>query len=82
MSPVQKPLPNDGQDVLVCRPQSELQMRILPKGGAAFLRALFEKKSLAEAAEAGEQSKEFDLTHNISGLITAQLLIKTTFKGA
>ncbi|MCF6303838.1 MAG: DNA-binding domain-containing protein [Rhodobacteraceae bacterium] len=77
----QKPLPGGGQDVLICRPKDTLEMRILPKGGAGFLRALFENKTLAKANETAEQTNGFDLTQNISGLLAAQLLIKTTLKG-
>ena len=81
-SDVQKALPKGGQDVLVCRPKDRLKMQILPKGGADFLRAIFEDQSLESAAEAGQKSVGFDLTANISGLLAAKLLIKPTPEGA
>ena len=81
-SDTQNPLPSGGQDVLVCRPKDTLQMRLLPKGGAAFLRALHQQKTLAQASEAGEKYDGFDLTTNIAGLLAAHILIKTTLKGA
>ncbi len=78
----QKPLPKGGQDVLVCRPGETLKMQTLPSGGADFLRALYQNKTLSEAADAGMASIGFDLTANISGILAAQILITTTLKGA
>ncbi len=77
-----KTLPNGGQDVLVCRQHDTLKMQTLPSGGADFLRALYENKTLSEAADAGAASDGFDLTNNISGLLTAEILIKITLEGA
>ncbi len=75
---IQKPLPTGGQDILISRPLDTVNMQTLPKGGADFLRALYENKTLAEATDIGSETDGFDLTSNISGLLAAQILIKTT----
>ncbi len=59
-----------GGDVLVIRPAYEVELRSLPRGGAAFIAALGEGARLGEAFEqvvaAGE---DFDLAANLHGLI-------------
>jgi hypothetical protein len=56
-----------GEDALVVR---EVEVRLLPPGGAAFLLALAAGRPLAEAAEAAlADDPRFDLTNNLAGLI-------------
>jgi hypothetical protein len=63
-----------GEDALVVRPHLEVEVRALPRGGAAFLLALAAGRRLAEAAEAAlADDSEFDLTSNLAGLIGSGL---------
>jgi Putative DNA-binding domain len=56
------------EDALIVRPNLDVEVRLLPPGGAVFLHALAEGRSLGEAA-ARAGSAAFDLTANLSGLI-------------
>jgi hypothetical protein len=59
-----------GEDALVVRPHLDVEVRLVAPGGAAFLLALAAGRPLREAAEAAfADSPEFDLSHNIAGLI-------------
>lgn len=59
-----------GEDALVIRPRLDVEIRVLPPGGAAFLRALAEGLRFGEAAEAAVAAcPAFDLTANVAGLI-------------
>jgi hypothetical protein len=59
-----------GEDALVIRPHLDVEIRALPPGGAAFLRALAEGQPLGKAAEAAVAAcPAFDLTANLAGLI-------------
>ncbi len=59
-----------GEDALVIRPGLDVEVRALPRGGAAFLLALAAGRSLGEAAGAAlADHPEFDLTGNLAGLI-------------
>ncbi|MBC8013428.1 MAG: putative DNA-binding domain-containing protein [Methyloceanibacter sp.] len=65
-----------GQDALVARPRLEVEMRRLPAGGAPFILALKEGKSLGEAATiAFGQASGFDLQANLAGLIAGGAII-------
>jgi hypothetical protein len=58
------------EDALVVRPHLAVDVRLLPPGGAAFLRALGEGRPLGEAADAAlADHPEFDLAGNLAGLI-------------
>ena len=73
----QEPAPIEnwrGEDALVVRPHLEVEVRALPRGGAAFLLALAAGRRIAEAAEAAlADDSEFDLTSNLAGLIGSGL---------
>jgi hypothetical protein len=57
--------------VLVIRPALDLFILALPAGGAAFLQALGQRVSLAEAVEAALcDNPEFDLERNLGGALT------------
>ena len=59
-----------GEDALVIRPHLDVEVRLLPPGGAAFLLALGADRPLAEAAEAAlADHAGFDLATNLAGLI-------------
>jgi hypothetical protein len=64
-----------GEDALVVRPYLDVDVRLLPPGGAAFLLALAGAKPLGEAAAAAlTDHPEFDLSRNLAGLIGSGLM--------
>lgn len=64
------------EDALVVRPHLDVEIRALPRGGAAFLAALLGERTLAEAVEAATAADaDFDLAANLAGLIGAGLVI-------
>ena len=68
-----------GEDALVLRPRLEVELRLLPEGGASFLLALKEEKSIGEAAAiAFGQASGFDLEANLAGLIAGGAIIGVT----
>lgn len=71
------------QDALILRPGLDVEVRQLPPGGAAFLRALAGGATLAAAAEAAAADDEnFDLTANLAGLIGSGLVTDISFEPA
>ncbi|MBL4646938.1 MAG: putative DNA-binding domain-containing protein [Rhizobiales bacterium] len=67
------------QDVLINRPQLDVEIRTLPAGAAAFLAACENGETLGAAAQAGIlSSPDFDLTAALSGSLAAQVF--THFK--
>jgi hypothetical protein len=68
-----------GEDAFVARPCLEVELRRLPEGGASFLLALKEEKSIGEAAAiACGQHSSFDLQANLAGLIASGAIIGVT----
>jgi hypothetical protein len=60
------------EDALVTRPAFDVQVAILPPGGAVFVQALACGASLGDAAASAlEAQPEFDLALNLSGIFTA-----------
>jgi hypothetical protein len=60
------------EDALVTRPHLEVMVRLLPPGGAVFLRSLIVGEPLGAAAAAAlAESPEFDLSANIAGMLAA-----------
>ncbi|HZR88052.1 MAG TPA: DNA-binding domain-containing protein [Bradyrhizobium sp.] len=60
------------EDALITRPDADVIVRHLPKGGAVFLQGLMSGQSLGEAAAfALEASPSFDIATNIAGMIEA-----------
>jgi hypothetical protein len=60
------------EDTLITRPDADVIVRHLPKGGAWFLQGLMSGQSLGEAAAfALEASPSFDIATNIAGMIEA-----------
>ena len=65
-----------GEDAPVARPRLEVELRRLPEGGASFILALKEEKSIGEAAAiACGQHPTFDLQANLAGLMAAGVII-------
>ena len=64
------------EDALIVRPYLDVEVRLLPPGGAAFLRALAEGRSLGVAADAAlADDAAFDLTGSLAALIGRGLTI-------
>lgn len=62
--------PDAAEDALILRPTLGVTVRSLPPGGAAFLLALADGATLAEAAaNAASDDARFDLTANLAGLV-------------
>jgi hypothetical protein len=60
------------EDALIVRPGADVEVRAVPPGGAAFVAALAEGRTLLAAAEtAGAADALFDLAGNIAGLFAA-----------
>jgi len=63
---------NAAEDALIARPDMEVAVRLLPPGGAAFLKALIDGGTLAAAAAtAFAETASFDVAANIAGMIEA-----------
>jgi Putative DNA-binding domain len=60
------------EDALITRPDMEVAVRLLPPGGAAFLKSLIDGATLGAAAAAAlTETASFDLPANIAGMIEA-----------
>jgi hypothetical protein len=60
------------EDALITRPDMEVAVRLLPPGGAAFLKSLMDGGTLGAAAGAAfSETPAFDLPANIAGMIEA-----------
>jgi Putative DNA-binding domain len=63
---------NAAEDALITRPHMEVAVRLLPPGGAAFLKTLIGGGTLGAAtATAFAETPSFNLTANIAGMIEA-----------
>jgi hypothetical protein len=63
------------EDALVIRPYLDVEVRLLPPGGAAFLLAIAAARPLGEAAAAAmADHPQFDLTRNLAELIGSGLV--------
>jgi hypothetical protein len=70
-----------GEDVLVARPQADVQARTLPAGGAVFLDAVMNGETLSQAAGSAVQSHaEFNLTDHLTAILQAGLVIAGRLK--
>ena len=62
----------EAEDALITRPYMEVAVRLLPPGGAAFLKTLIDGGTLGvAAATAFAETPSFDLPANIAGMIEA-----------
>ena len=74
--PAQVDLDAGGDDVLVIRPDADVEVRSLPAGGAEFIQALSGGLSIIEATKSAMAADHrFDLSVNLSGLIGARAFI-------
>lgn len=65
-----------GEDALIARPEADVEVRSMPPGGAEFLAALVNGKSLTEAAKSAMNACAFfDLSVNLAALISAGIFI-------
>lgn len=63
------------QEVLIARPAAEVEARLMPPGGAPFLRSLARGEPLADAAAAALAACEsFDLTVHLTALLESGLV--------
>lgn len=71
------PAPARGAEAaLISRPFLDVEVRLLPSGGHAFLNALQEGRTIGEALNAGADSADsFDLAENLSLLIGSNIVI-------
>lgn len=61
-----------GEDALIVRPEMIVNVHLMPPGGATFVLALAEGRTLAAAvAAASEDTADFDLTANLAGILQA-----------
>ncbi len=68
---------NRAEDALTVRPGLDVDTRILPPGGAAFLASLMEDQTLGEAAARGAESDaDFDLSAHLAGLFETGIFIE------
>ena len=64
------------EDALVVRPHLDVEVRLLPSGGATFLHALGSGHTISEAAEAAfADHAEFDLSRGLAELIRSGVVI-------
>ena len=72
-----------GENTLVLRPGSEVEVRLIPKGSAEFTEALSEKRPVLKALEAALMvNSGFDLAGNLFDLIKAGALTGYDLAGA
>lgn len=72
-SPIDPAAP--AEDVLIARPDAEVEVRLMPAGGALFLHGLVLGESLAEAAAAATAACDsFDLTASLAALLESGLI--------
>lgn len=65
-----------GEDILILRPDAEVEARLLPPGGAEFIQALGEGHSVIEAMrDATAADCRFDLATSLSGLMSANAFV-------
>ena len=69
-------LDSNGEDVLIVRPEADVEVRLMPPGGSEFLIALMNGKSLTEAAKSAMNAHSlFDLSANLAALISADVFV-------
>jgi hypothetical protein len=64
------------EDALVARPRLDVEIRRLPEGGACFILALAEGRTIGEAAAAAlSEAPGFELKSNLAGLIRSGVIV-------
>lgn len=65
------------EDALIVRPDAEVEVRVVPPGGAEFVSALGEGRPLGDAAAlAMSADARFDLAGNLAGLMAAGAMVE------
>jgi hypothetical protein len=79
-----RPIENwTGEDVLVVRPRTRVEVHLLPAGGATFLSELAKSTALAAAVDhATEAALDFDLSSNLAGTLQAGAFIDVRWHSA
>lgn len=73
VAPVDLSIP---EDTMIVRPEADVDVRLMPPGGAVFVLALAAGEPLAAAADAAiDADAAFDLSGNIAGLVSAGVLV-------
>ena len=68
-----------GDDILITRPDAEVELRLLPPGGAEFVLALAENRPVIAAMKiAMTADPRFDLSVNLAGLLVANVFVGFT----
>jgi hypothetical protein len=71
-----------GEDALVARPETEVEVRSMPPGGAEFVAALANRQSVTEATRTAVAAYPlFDLAANLAGLMGARILTGCALAG-
>ena len=71
-----------GEDVLIVRPAADVEVRLIPLGGAEFAIALASGRSLVQATKSAlNVSSVFDLSANLTALMHAGALVGVSFAG-
>jgi hypothetical protein len=71
-----------GEAALISRPHFEVEVRALPPGGAAFLKALAQGAPLADAATGAQAAApDFDLPVNLAALFSTGLVASMSLEG-
>jgi hypothetical protein len=74
------PVDFDREDALIVRPAAEVEVRLMPPGGAEFVAPLAARKTASEAVLAAMRaSAAFDLSANLAGLIGAGAFVGWSF---
>ena len=70
-----------GEDTLIIRSAAEVEVRLMPSGGAEFVASLAVGKSASEAALAAVKAdRTFDLSASLAGLISAGAFVGWSFE--
>lgn len=65
-----------GEDAMILRPDTTVEVRRLPEGGAVFISALAKGRTLGRAADAAfEAADTFDLQANLAGLFSSGAIV-------
>ena len=75
-TPEEIDLDSGGQDTMIVRPDAEVEVRLMPPGGAVFLQELLLGRTVTEALRSAvAECETFDLPGNLSGLFEARAFV-------
>lgn len=78
-APASVDLDAGGANILITRPEADVEVRAMPPGGAEFVSALASGRTLADAAETAVRQKGFDLAANLAALLHAGAFVGYDF---